>query len=300
MTANTGSRFHTASTAEALAIAIEHNPANANLGTILSNVTPLLAAAFGLANGIIRSAPDLVHKPLLHVLVVAPEELVVDQGRWLQLAADLLEREHPINISIARTDGAQLPSSAHAELIAHQSPGSIVERDACILLCNPDVIYVPYMNMPASETDLPGLTWVGKAMSKGIRVIGSACNPLEASVLAACIAGSCLGEVRRIGANHGFDVGVDFEVLPPSRASMTDPALARLAIKWVADILTAERSGPEALLAFIRDPAAGEAMSRVAAATGEFGELLADSWAAIGSNARPSTARQARSARLRP
>ncbi|MCU1136828.1 MULTISPECIES: hypothetical protein [Stenotrophomonas] len=291
MTANTGSRFQTASTAEALAIAFEHNPSNANLGTILGDVTPLLAAAFGLANGISRSAPDLVHKPSLHVLVVAPEELVVDQGRWLQLAADLLEREHPINISIARTDGPQLPSSAHAELIAHQSPGSIVERDACILLNTPDVIYAPFMRMPASETDLPGLSWVGKAMSKGIRVTGSACNPLEASVLAACITGGSLGEVRRLGANHGFDAGVDLEILPPPHAAAMDPTLARLAIKWFADILNAERSGRDALLAFIREPAAGEAMSRMAAATGEFGELLAGNWAAIAANVRPETAR---------
>lgn len=291
MTANTGSRFQTASTAEALAIAFEHNPSNAKLGTILGDVTPLLAAAFGLANGISRSSPDLVHKPSLHVLVVAPEELVVDQGRWLQLAADLLEREHPIDISIARADGPQLPSSAHAELVAHLSPGTIVERDACILLSTPDVIYAPFMRMPASEADLPGLSWVGKAMSKGIRVTGSACNPLEASVLATCITGGTLGEVLRLGSNHGFDAGVDFEVLPAPHAAKVDPALARLAIKWVADLLNAERSGRDALLALIREPEAREALSRLATATGEFGVLVADRWAALGANASPETAR---------
>lgn len=291
MTANTGSRFQTASTAEALALAFQHNPANADLGAILGDVTPLLAAAFGLANGISRSAPDLVYKPSLHVLVVAPEELVVDQGRWLQLAADLLEREHPISISIARTNGPQLPSSPHAELIAHQSPGSIVERDACILLSAPDVIYAPFIRMPASEPELPSLSWIANAMSKGIRVTGSARNPLEASVLAACISGGTLGEVRRLGANHGFDTGVDFEVLPPPHGATVAPGLARLAIKWAADLLNAERSGRDTLLAFLREPAAVEAMSRVAAATGEFGALVAGGWAALGTNAGPETAR---------
>ena len=273
MMSQSSSRFQAASTAEALAIALEHNPLNANLAANLGSVTPLLAAAFSLANGISRAAPDLVHKPSLHVLVIGAEELAIDQGRWLQLAADLLEREQPIQISLARTEGSQSRISPYAEIINHQTPATIVDGDACILLNAPDIIHAPLMRMPASLADLPGLSWVGKAMSKGIRVSGSASNPMEGCILAACIAGGRLGSVRRIGANYNFDTGVEFEIVPPDSAIM-EPVIARDAISWVTEARAAERISREALHAYVQDPAAAAVLKRVAAFAGDLGDLV--------------------------
>lgn len=270
MMSQSGSRFQAASTAEALTIALEHNPLNANLAANLDDVTPLLAAAFCLANAIARSAPDLVNKPSLHVLVLAPEELAVDQGRWFQLAADLLEREHPIQVSLARADCSQITTSPYAKLISHQLPATTVDRDACILLNAPDIIHAPLMHMPATEADLPGLSWVGTAVSKGIRVSGSARNPLEGCILAACITSGRLGTVRRIGSNYGFDTGIEFEIVRPDSTIM-EPDIARDAVKWVTGAREAERTSREALQAYVQDQATSAVLKRVAAFAGDPG-----------------------------
>src|SRR5690606_17292268 len=115
-----------------LATVLSNDPGNMRL---LSSLTPpcsILSTALSLGSAIAQIAPDLADKPSLHVLVIAPDELLIDGGRWFQLAGDRLGRAHPIRVSVATLERFRFQSSEYADMLTHKSQAEIVDIDTCI------------------------------------------------------------------------------------------------------------------------------------------------------------------------